>query len=250
MADTVSLFVTLPPIGIASAAFTGTQLYFALIAHGLQRTDPQAYSKFSKPSMRVSKRIQVGTRIFFALVYTPAFIVSASFTVFHFYRKFFKPARPIMDNLRQANLNWLLPSAMVLGHFTKRILECCFLHRYSAKKVDVMPAVSISAFYGMVTAGCCYFQSLLPVDYYTRRCDGRVTKLGVAVWASGLLGNLYHVCDVFMCTLFLLSKQAIRASQKVIWFRKSVVRMIGCVCMYVELSITFWRRCERRTQST
>merc|ERR1719410_2723231 len=81
---------------------------------------------------------------------------------------------------------------MVLAHFSKRILECALVHKYSAKshRLSVRSfrlIMGISSGYAMSSLGCMYYQNINPRVYNKLRVN-----IGVGVFTLGLLGNAYH----------------------------------------------------------
>eukprot|EP01083_Nonionella_stella_P000162 481_1 len=76
---------------------------------------------------------------------------------------------------------------MVLCHFSKRILETTFLHKFSAKQSRVKGAMAISTGYAFLTSGCMYLHDQSTLHYNEKRF-----KIGATVWAIGIVGNLYH----------------------------------------------------------
>lgn len=101
----------------------------------------------------------------------------------------------VMDTVRNLSVQqkyMLLPTFMVFAHFSKRIFECWFVHKYSAKESkmsfkSLRGALAISAGYGMASFGSMYYQNIAPRVYNQKRVN-----IGIGVWALGLLGNAYH----------------------------------------------------------
>jgi len=188
-------FVALPPMGVASVLFSVQQLYFTATLNGKQRTKPAAYSKFSK-NKENSQYVEVGPRMGATLAYILPFIASSTFLCYQFYSRYYQDkAQPIslesvsqtLRSLTSKEKYVLAPTAMVFTHFLKRILECTFLHKYSAKNVRLVGALGISASYAMLNMGCMYFQNQAPSEYHETRW-----RIGAGVWLLGLVGNLYH----------------------------------------------------------
>eukprot|EP00484_Ammonia_sp_Unknown_P010321 CAMPEP_0197074018 /NCGR_PEP_ID=MMETSP1384-20130603/210899_1 /TAXON_ID=29189 /ORGANISM="Ammonia sp." /LENGTH=319 /DNA_ID=CAMNT_0042512859 /DNA_START=10 /DNA_END=967 /DNA_ORIENTATION=- len=213
-------FVALPPMGVASVLFSVQQLYFTATLNGKQRTKPAAYSKFSK-NKENSQYVEVGPRMGATLAYILPFIASSTFLCYQFYSRYYQDkAQPIslesvsqtLRSLTSKEKYVLAPTAMVFTHFLKRILECTFLHKYSAKNVRLVGALGISASYAMLNMGCMYFQNQAPSEYH--ETDGESAqvfgclawlvnqapseyhetrwRIGAGVWLLGLVGNLYH----------------------------------------------------------
>lgn len=95
-------------------------------------------------------------------------------------------------NLNVQQKSILLPAAMVFAHFSKRIFECFFVHKYSAKPHAMnlrtgRLVFGISSGYAMACFGCMYFQNKAPREYNQTRVN-----IGIGVYALGLLGNAYH----------------------------------------------------------
>ena len=79
----------------------------------------------------------------------------------------------------------LVPGLMV-AHFGKRVLECLLLHKYSGQ-MSITTALPIALFYTLTVFAECRFAHAVDLDDIER-----THLIGVALFFTGLAGNLYH----------------------------------------------------------
>ena len=132
-----------------------------------------AYSKFAKG---INFGIDVPSRVGMVLLYAPSAFLAAAFPLNML------PAQVSSHVALTPRTN--VVSWMVCAHFVKRCLECMFLHKYSG----TMPLATsgfIQFFYLVTSMCCCAATNPEPLP------ESQL-QAGAALFAVGLLGNLYH----------------------------------------------------------
>merc|ERR1712228_425551 len=189
---------------MGSGLFLCLQSFTIATQHSLQKKKPAAYSKFSKDRKQKEEKEEsswkVSPQMGACLAYSLPFIAGGTFLAYQFYTRCFDKSKSltmknIIETVRNLDVQQkciLLPAFMVFTHFSKRIFECFFVHKYSAKshKLNLKGlrlVLGISAGYATLSFGCMFYQNKAPREYNETR-----VKIGTAVWALGLLGNGYH----------------------------------------------------------
>ncbi|MBA0716142.1 hypothetical protein Golax_015001 [Gossypium laxum] len=134
------------------------------------------YSKFfnigSKASDVEKSKLKLPSRIAMATLYTPAFLAGvSSFAIFP-----------------DENLRFLLLKSTISIHFFKRVLESCFLHKYSGEMgLDTMTVILSSYF---ISSALVIFNQHLTVGLPEPPID--LTNPGILLFSIGIIGNFYH----------------------------------------------------------
>ncbi|KAE8731726.1 hypothetical protein F3Y22_tig00002684pilonHSYRG00029 [Hibiscus syriacus] len=164
-----SLFITATSL----ASFT------SLASAGLSefRGKNLEYSKFFNVASKASdaeksNKLTLPSRIAMATLYTPAFLAGvSSFAIFP-----------------EENLRLLLLKSAISIHFFKRVLESCFVHKYSGEMgVDTMITVLSSYF---ISSALMIFNQHLTITLPEPAID--LKSPGILLFLLGITGNFYH----------------------------------------------------------
>ncbi|XP_039045499.1 3-oxo-5-alpha-steroid 4-dehydrogenase 2-like [Hibiscus syriacus] len=164
-----SLFVTATSL----ASFT------ALASAGLSefRGKNAEYSKFfnirsNASDSEKSSKFTLPSRIAMATLYTPAFLAGiSSFAIFP-----------------EENLRFLLLKSAISIHFFKRVLESCFVHKYSGEMgIDTMIIILSSYF---ISTALMIFNQHLTIGLPEPAIDLKTP--GILLFFLGISGNFYH----------------------------------------------------------
>jgi 3-oxo-5-alpha-steroid 4-dehydrogenase len=129
--------------------------------------NPMPYSKFAGKATASTSMIP--SKIGMLIIYGPATIISLVY----------QTLLPLLwHNATATPAGWL-----VIAHFLKRDLEVMFLHKYSGH-TELGTARMISAVYSLTSFMICAVAPHEP--------SALDTQLGIALFAVGSLGNLYH----------------------------------------------------------
>lgn len=132
------------------------------------------YSKFWE--VKSGRKYKVDSRTGMIVCYTPAFLAGvASFALFP-----------------DESFRFLLLTSALSIHFFKRIFEVLFVHKYSGG-MALDAAIVISLSYFISTATMIYGQHLSR-DFPEPLMDLKYP--GIALFFVGILGNLYHHCQL------------------------------------------------------
>jgi very-long-chain enoyl-CoA reductase len=153
-------------LAISALQFVMTLTQFSREAYGEQA----AYSKFAIGKNELV--LKVPGRIAMLLIYVPAFV----YCLFSF---------TLMPSASPYNRSCLV-LVLLTAHFGKRVLETCFLHKYSGNS-DVAIASCIGIYYALTCALITYFQGNVSKDI-----PSMIFVLGTSLFVVGQLGNLYH----------------------------------------------------------
>jgi len=126
------------------------------------------YSKFA---MGANFGLMVPSRLGMSLLYMPAGIWGAYYLV----------SAP--GDATRADL----VAKLMVAHFAKRTLECCFLHSYSGD-MPLASSAFIASFYTIVSVASIHFARVVPQDIYQSWTLG----VGLGLFALGQAGNFYH----------------------------------------------------------
>lgn len=167
--------LSLPPIvpGYAGAAMTALQVMVVLMNFSNEK-NPETRTPYSKFAVQTTSKQErksersVSSRTGMLIIYAPAFILgtlvcSGTFTA-------------VLPSTSPA-------AALCLVQFAKRVLEVLFLHKYSGN-VGLSTSSMIGTYYALTTLLVCSVGEPNPPD--------ALFKVGVALFTTGLLGNLYH----------------------------------------------------------
>ena len=134
-------------------------------------SSPTKYSKFVGNENILLQSKAVPARKGFLIIYGPALLLAAAFCALQ----------------TQQEQGPLLVSSLLGLHFAKRILEALTLHDFSGSKgMMVDTAMQISSYYAFIT----YMIAKYAVDQ--SMASESVQWAGIACFAIGELGNLYH----------------------------------------------------------
>eukprot|EP01052_Picozoa_sp_SAG31_P039950 SAG31_NODE_5664_length_2395_cov_1.436847_1_plen_262_part_00 len=134
------------------------------------------YSKFAH-NVTDLVGVSLPTRAGMVLLYSPAGILAAVWA-------WSTVAASTTDHLEVRSL---LPAALTAAHFTKRVLECLFLHKYSGT-MPLLSSLNICFFYTLISWTVCWYSAAVDAASYSARAQ----QAGVVFFIVGLLGNCYH----------------------------------------------------------
>ena len=135
-----------------------------------------SYSKFAQTGARC---MNVPSRLGMVLLYAPAGLLACACYV---------GASPWGALPASASVSRYNTVALMLSlHFGKRVMECLFLHKYSGS-MPLGSSLNISVFYTIICALICFYTAQVPRSAF----EPRVRSPALALFALGLVGNLYH----------------------------------------------------------
>lgn len=177
----------MPPSLIAAAAtkpllaasITGLQVAGTLGSYGSQLKQATPYGKFARGAQL---NVPVPSRIGMLIIYTPAFLWLGTQL----------KSCPAMDMTLSAlaapESRLTVLTAMLLGHFGKRVAETLFVHRFSGQADG-----AVNAFIGAYYTGCAWiFLHFFRANVTASMLSPHLLAAGAACYAVGQLGNLYH----------------------------------------------------------
>eukprot|EP00980_Cylindrotheca_fusiformis_P019318 scaffold6638_cov127-Cylindrotheca_fusiformis.AAC.2 len=83
-----------------------------------------------------------------------------------------------------------LTCVLSIIHFTKRVLECVFLHRYSGE-MPLASTIFMSSLYIATTFALCYYSE--KDDLATNKTySSRTAVISIVIFSIGISGNFYH----------------------------------------------------------
>lgn len=153
LAGIVNIFPTVP--GLSLLARSGAFL---------------SYSKFAHAASAQIPGLMVNSRVGMTLLYGPSALLALWF---------------LQEKDFDMKLRPNVVAAMVATHFSKRTLECLFLHKYSGG-MPLSTSCFISIFYCIATHGACHFART--VSHY----EDWTYNVGGIFFMIGILGNFYH----------------------------------------------------------
>ncbi|KAJ1462899.1 3-oxo-5-alpha-steroid 4-dehydrogenase-domain-containing protein [Pelagophyceae sp. CCMP2097] len=156
--------------GAGGLAVTALQC-FNLMSAFSEASSPTPYSKFAEEAGTSPSAAVIGGRAGMLVIYAPALAASAFFAA----------------NSPSVNGREALCASLLAAHFGKRVLETLFLHIYSGS-VSAALSGMIGAFYALVASLIVFTQRAVPAELYA----GATPSVGLACFAVGLAGNLYH----------------------------------------------------------
>lgn len=144
------------------------------------------YSKFAEKSQ--DRTPMVPSRIGMTLIYLPAMLAFPVLTLLYGFGV----------NAGSDDVYHIAIGGMIFAHFTKRVLESLFLHKYSGSTrlgttltVSTLYTVMAFMFYRSslrVEDASCGFLCLSKPQYRSQP----LLVIGVSVWLIGTVGNFYH----------------------------------------------------------
>ncbi len=163
----------LPPLlpGIGGAAITGYQLLATFLSFPAE-TNPQTatqYSKFVQIDADNKSQKMISSKEGMTIIYLPAFIASSCVLGLGYTGQI-----PVLPSLA---------GAMVNIHFLKRLYEVFYVHKYSGKVSQGISSF-IGTYYALVAVLICCIATPIP--------DINSSIIGTILFATGIIGNLYH----------------------------------------------------------
>jgi very-long-chain enoyl-CoA reductase len=175
------------PSNRSMVALAAVQCLLVVLNGINEYANPTPYSKFAKSPLSsktaISSSTMIPSRQGMVLLYLPSMITSIGF---------------ILSNYN--NIATTTMAVYLVGiHFTKRVLESLFLHRYSGG-MELNASILIGSFYTLVSVLIIMTaqqwmrttDSGIPGDGAAETTGVLIQKLGLGMFVVGTLGNLYH----------------------------------------------------------